>query len=191
MDLTPIRQWLDRIHPLPEAAWEAMAAQLRPFSFGRKEVITEVGAVQRDMLIVTEGVQYSSFEKEGRLHVLAFTYPVSVTGVPESFFSQQPSACRLETVTPTRGFALSFEAVQKLNDDWREIERLNRRMLEAVLMGSIHRQYELLSTTAEERFLAFSRRSPHLFQLVPHKLIAAYLRIDATNFSRFFNELKI
>jgi CRP-like cAMP-binding protein len=170
---------------------EAFADALTPFSYKRKEVITTQGQVQRTMLIVTEGVQYSYFVKEGKMHVLAFTYPVSVTGVPESFFTQTPSPCTLEALTPSKGFAISFEQMQNLNDQYRNIERLNRKMLEAVFVGTIQRHYELLSTSAEERFLAFAKRSPHLFQLVPHKLIASYLRIDATNFSRFYNSLRI
>jgi alkylation response protein AidB-like acyl-CoA dehydrogenase len=64
-------------------------------------------------------------------------------------------------------------------------------MIEMVLIGTIRRQYELLSASAEERFRAFAARSSHLFQLVPHKLIASYLRIDATNFSKFYNEIRI
>jgi CRP-like cAMP-binding protein len=187
----PVLSLLTAVHPLPEEAQAAFLSALRPVQFAKKEVMTSPGQVQRDMLIITEGVQYSYIIKEGKLHVLAFTYPVQVSGIPESFFTQSPSECWLEALTPTKGFAISHEALQGLYEQHRSLETLNRLMLQGVLIGLIKRQMEMLSSSAEERFRAFAARSPHLFQLVPHKLIASYLRIDATNFSRFFNEIRI
>jgi hypothetical protein len=42
----------------------------------------------------------------------------------------------------------------------------------------------------EERYKAFCRRSAHLLQRVPHKYIASYLGIDATNFSKLYNTVR-
>jgi hypothetical protein len=35
------------------------------------------------------------------------------------------------------------------------------------------------------------QRSPHILQLVPHKYLANYLGIDATNFSKLLNRVRI
>jgi CRP-like cAMP-binding protein len=77
-----------------------------------------------------------------------------------------------------------------LFDQSQELERLFRKMTEFVLAGMINRHIELHAQTMEERYLSFCRRSPHLLQLVPHKHIASYLGIDATNFSKLFNKVK-
>jgi CRP-like cAMP-binding protein len=85
---------------------------------------------------------------------------------------------------------ITFEELQKLFDQSQQIERLFRRMTEAVLVGMINRHIELHSMTIEERYKTFFKRSPHLLQLVPHKYIASYLGIDPTNFSKLINSVK-
>ena len=59
------------------------------------------------------------------------------------------------------------------------------------VQGALARQTELQSSTAEQRFRALMARSPHLLQLVPHKYIANYLGMDATNFSKFLGSVRI
>ncbi|MDQ3015104.1 MAG: Crp/Fnr family transcriptional regulator, partial [Bacteroidota bacterium] len=71
------------------------------------------------------------------------------------------------------------------------LERLFRKMTEAVLAGMINRHIELHSLTMEERYKIFCSRSPHLLHLVPHKYIASYLGMDATNFSKLYNSIRI
>ena len=86
---------------------------------------------------------------------------------------------------------LSFDELQRIFDRSQAIERLFRKMTEAILAGMINRHIELHSLTIEERFRVFCQRSPHLLQLVPHKYIASYLGIDPTNFSKLFNSVRI
>ncbi|WP_223654476.1 hypothetical protein [Hymenobacter psoromatis] len=57
----------------------------------RGELITREGQVQRDLLLVEAGVQMSYLDYEGTPHVIAFTYPPSLSGIPESFCLQAPS----------------------------------------------------------------------------------------------------
>ena len=64
-------------------------------------------------------------------------------------------------------------------------------MTEHLLAGTLNRYIEMHSLTNEEQFKAFTKRSPHLLQLIPHKNIASYLGIDHTNFSKLFNSVKI
>jgi len=60
-----------------------------------------------------------------------------------------------------------------------------------VLIGLVHRHYELLAFSIEERFRSFAQRSPHLINLVPHKDLASYLGINATNFSKLLARVKL
>lgn len=76
-------------------------------------------------------------------------------------------------------------------EKYRPIETLFRKATEMVLVGTLVRQYEGLALDMKSRFEKFVKRSPHLLQMVPHKDIASYLRIDATNFSKLYNSVKI
>ncbi len=73
----------------------------------------------------------------------------------------------------------------------RALETLFRKATEQILIGVLQRHYELMAFTIEERFRAFMKRSPHLLNMVPHKDLASYLRIDPTNFSKLLASIKI
>lgn len=180
------------VHPLEEAAATELAAALRPLHYPARAIITPVGTVQRDLYFVAEGTQMSvSFDQGGREHVMAFTYPPSVSGVPDSFLRQRPSQYELRALSPSRLYALGFEATQSLLDRHRCFERLYRKLEEEVMLGLIEGRRLRQTLNMEERFRDFAARSPHLFQLAAHKHLASYLEIDPTNFSKLYNRIRI
>ncbi|MEO8066168.1 MAG: Crp/Fnr family transcriptional regulator [Flavobacteriales bacterium] len=190
-ELRSVRDYLHVFHPLDDATWAAMQGAFRKRSYARNQVITGVGDIQRDLLFILEGVQYSYFVKDDKPYVMAFTYPIGISGIPESFLGQTPSTYALETISTTRAFALAHADLQHLFDTHPSIERLFRKVTEVMLVASARGRYRHVSTSAEERFQEFAKQSAHLFQLVPHKLIASYLGIHPTNFSKLYNSIRI
>jgi CRP-like cAMP-binding protein len=184
------REYFHQFHPLGEEEYRLLTQDLKPRSFVKGEHITVPGQVQKALYFVHSGVQMSYFETEKKTHVVAFTYPPGLCAIPESFSFQSPSKYYLTCLTDSNMSYLSFEALQRLFDRSQAIERLFRRMTEAVLAGVVNRHLELHALSMEARYKAFCRRSPHLLGLAPHKYIASYLGIDATNFSKLFNSVK-
>jgi CRP-like cAMP-binding protein len=113
-----------------------------------------------------------------------------VCAIPESFCEQSPSRYFLSCLSDSEVDLLTFAELQALFDQSQPIERLFRRMTEAVLSGILNRHLELHTLSMEERYKTFCRRSAFLLQVVPHKYIASYLGIDATNFSKLYNTVK-
>lgn len=178
-------------HPIVEADYQLLASNLKPRSFKKGDLLTVPGQVQKELYFVKSGVQMSYFDAEEKVHVIAFTYAPNPCAIPESFSFQAPSRYFLSCLSDSEMDAISFETLQSLFDQSQALERLFRRMTEAILAGMINRHIELHSMTIEERFRVFCQRSPHLLQLVPHKYIASYLSIDPSNFSKLFNSVKI
>lgn len=183
--------FLRLFHPIQQADYELIQQHLTPKTYAKGEFIVMEGQVQRSLLFVEKGVQMSYFEGKKKQHVVAFTYAPGICAVPDSFMGQIPSRHFLQCLSDSQFQALSYEALQQLFDLSQPIERLFRRMTEAVLIGLITRLVEAQALSIEERFRAFARRSPHLLQLVPHKHIASYLGIDASNFSKLYNSVRI
>lgn len=148
------------------------------------------GQIQHELFFVKKGVQMSYVDTKNKTQVIAFTYPPNLCAIPESFSFQSPSNYFLTCLTDSEMDYLTFDELQNLFDKSQQLERLFRRMNEALLAGVITRHIELQSLTIEERFKNFCQRSPHLLQLVPHKYLASYLAIDPTNFSKLFNIVK-
>ncbi len=107
-----------------------------------------------------------------------------------SFSFHVPSKYFLTCLTDSELEYITYDDLQKLVDQSQQIERLFRRMTEAMFAGMIDLHIELRAMTIEEWYKTFCRKSPHLLQLVPHKYIASYLGIDPTNFGKLFNNVK-
>ena len=61
---------------------------------------------------------------------------------------------------------------------------------ERALLGRIEREIDLLTPSPKERYARLLKRSPHVFQLFPHKYIASYLRMTPETLSRLKKEIK-
>jgi len=183
--------YFNLFHTLRRNDYDLLVGNLKRRSFKKGEIIISPGDTQKELYFVNSGVQMSYFDSDSKTHVIAFTYPPNLCAIPESFSLQQPSTYFLSSLTDSDLEYLPFDHLQLLFDKSQSIERLFRRMTEIILVGMINRHIELHSMTIEERFKIFCRRSPHLLQLVPHKYIASYLGMDATNFSKLYNTVKI
>lgn len=185
-----IRTYLQFFHQITDEEFHAFLSEYKECIYQKNTIITAEGQIQKTMMIIIEGVQYSYYVQNGKKQVIAFTYPINLSGLPESFITQTPSKYFLEALTKTTAIEIEYCRVQQLFDKYQNLERLSRKMTEAILIGLIHRHFELLSSTVEERFLSFAQRSANLFQILPHKYIASYLGMDATNFSKLYNSVK-
>ena len=190
-DQDPLVAFLDQIHPLPEPIRGEFLAAWSPYEIGARQPITRAGTTEKWVYFVLDGVQYSFYEKEGKEHTIAFTYPPSFSGIPESFLSRTPSQYHLRSITKSRFLRLSRQQLDEFLDRSKEIERLMRLASEQILAGLSVRNYELMALSIEGRFRAFCSRSAHLLNKIPHRYIASYLGMDPTNFSRLVNSVKI
>lgn len=190
--MTPatLYDFIKSIHPLPEEDYALLTETLRSKQYAKGESLVAIGQLQKEIYFVKQGVQMYSFEVNGKINILGFSYPPFLAAIPESFFMQKPATYSLTCLTDSEVDYLTFSELEVLFTKSRQLERWFRKLAESLSVGLINRQIELRSTTIEERFMAFCRRSPHLLQLVPHKYIASYLAIDPTNFSKLFNSIK-
>ncbi len=161
------------------------------YAVPKKTVMTAPGETERYWYYVLEGIQKSYYLNEDKQHVIAFTYPPSFSGIPESVLTQSPSKYYLETITNSKFLRIPYEKHVQLMEEHREIETLFRKATEFFLVGMLERYYELMAFDIESRFKAFVTRSPHLLNMVSQKDLASYLRIDPTNFSKLVNSLHI
>jgi CRP-like cAMP-binding protein len=183
--------FLRSFHPISENDYVLLTASLRTKQFQKGDHVVKQGEIQRELYFVKSGVQMCHIETEKKSHVLAFTYHPNLVALPESFSFQLPSKYFFSCITETQLDCLRYDDLQNIYKQSPDIERLFRKISEKLLSGFLNRIIELKTLSIEERFKIFCSRSPQLFQQVPHKYIASYLDIDATNFSKLFNKIRI
>lgn len=184
--------FIQQIYPLDATETAAFTGIWQPFEARRKEILTHVGQTERYAYFVLEGVQRAYFtHPDGRDVTLVFTYPYSFSGVADSFLLQKPSSFTFETLTPSQFLRAPYAALQTLMTEHRNIERLMFQATAQALAGVLYRQAELQSFSSEEKFRALLTRSPHVLTLIPHKYLASYIGVDATNFSKLLNNIRL
>lgn len=187
-----LKQLTTAIHPLSEKEWNAFSSIWNECPAKRKEQLTVAGEKEKFLYFVIEGIQrVYYFDDKNREATLVFTYAPSFGGVLDSLMMQQPSKYYYETLTPSKFLRASSQDLHSLMDEYGAIEKLVRKGVTVSLSGVLDRLAELQCYSSEERFLKLLQRSPHILQLIPHKYLANYIGIDATNFSKLINSVRI
>ncbi|WP_305952878.1 Crp/Fnr family transcriptional regulator [Emticicia oligotrophica] len=187
-----LKQTVDAVHPLSEDDFEAFYALFKPFSAKRKEILTYEGTTERYLYFVIEGLQRMYYADEnGREATLVFSYTGNFACILDSMLSQSPSKYYFETLSQSRFLRTTYQQIEDLFRTNPNIEMLLQKGLLGGFSGLLERLVELQSFTSEDKFRQLLKRSPHILQIVPHKYLANYIGIDASNFSKLINSVQI
>ncbi len=187
-----LKHFVQQIYPVPVAELERFTSNWQPLTVKRKTVLTAAGETERSLYFVIEGLQRAFYVGEGNKEAtIVFTYPPSFSGVADSFLTQTPSLYFLETLTASRFLRISHDEVEQMAKSSPHIQQLLFKATAYALRGALLRHVELQCFSNEEKFKTLLQRSPHILNLVPHKYIASYLGMDATNFSKLLSTVKI
>ena len=187
-----LRQYIMKLYPIPEEVLQVFVQGWKPITVKRKTLLTAAGEKERYLYFVLEGVQRAFFlTSDSREATIVFTYPPSFSGIADSWLTQTPSNYFMETLTASRFLRISYEEIFSLMKKFPVVQEMILTLTAHSLKGVLLRQVELQCYTSEEKLKALLQRSPHLLNLVPHKYIASYLGMDATNFSKLLSSLKL
>lgn len=187
-----ILKTINNIHPLKEGDFEEFYALLKPISAKRKEILTHAGTEEKYLYFVIEGLQRMYYlDEQNREATLLFTYSGNFGGVLDSMMNHKPSKFYYETLSPSTFLKASFHQIEILAQNNPEISSLLQKGLIGAFSGVLERLVDIQCFSSEEKFKQLLQRSPHILQIVPHKYLANYIGIDASNFSKLVNSVKI
>jgi CRP-like cAMP-binding protein len=150
----------------------------------RNDFLVQKGQVETKLYFVLSGTMRIYFPNKEEEICVGFAYANNMICSYPSFIKDAPSDYYIQALTKSELFAITKEDFYSLFDEFPMIERTWRRMEEDALVGKIEREVELLTFTPEERYHRLIKRSPHIFQLIPKKYIASYLRMTPETLSR-------
>jgi CRP-like cAMP-binding protein len=157
----------------------------KSFTFKQNEFITEAGRIEKYFYVVLEGVQaIYLLNQKGEKVVLGFSYSGSPSGVFDSFVHQKPSDTFLEALKPSQLLAINRSDYLNLFEHYDGFHQWGHLFFQEILFGRLFREVELLTLSAEERYVAFMRRCPEELKVIPQKYLASYLNMKPETFSR-------
>jgi len=180
------------VQSLKENEWQQFSGIWQPFECKRKTILTAAGETERHLYFVLDGLQRAFYVGDDQKEAtIVFTYPHSFSGVADSFLTQTASNYFFETLTASKFLRTTYKQLEELMNKFPAIQQLVLKLTAFALKGVLERQIELQCFSAEEKFKALLKRSPHVLQLIPHKYLASYLGIDATTFSKLLGTVRL
>jgi CRP/FNR family transcriptional regulator, anaerobic regulatory protein len=152
--------------------------------------------IERNGFLKTAGSTDTNiyFIEEGSLRVfvcdqleertIRFGYQHNILVSLDSFLTEQPSEFVIQAIKKTRVKIIPKKGFMDFISRDENNLRLWIKILEDLVIQQIEREKDLLTASPKERFERVLKRSPALFQEIPNRHIANYLRMTPETLSR-------
>lgn len=179
-----ITQSLSAVVDFTEEELFLFMQRLKPLSLKKYAFYLKEGQVCRSMVIVYKGgLRYFSRSEKGEL-TIGFAFEGEWIGDYESFLLQAPSADFIEALEDCELFTLSYADMQALYQLSQRFEKFGRIIAENLFIQATKSNRNLMTQSAEDRYLELLSTQPHIFERLPQHLIASYLGIQPQSLSR-------
>lgn len=156
-------------------------------TIAKGDYLIREGEIELNLYWVESGALRVFYLTEFEEHVIRLGYKDSFINSLSSFIKQTPSEFFVEAIRKTTVKVISKEQLNELvhanNDNLKQYLAL----MEILVTQQIDREIDLLITSPAERLKRVLARSPDLFQEIPLKYIASYLRMKPETLSRIRN----
>lgn len=153
-------------------------------SLERGEMLIRAGDPVKALYIVNQGLLHAFYVSEHEEYTIRFGYTGSIiTSIP-AFYNGGKSLFYLQALRKTVVYAIDRTVFFQAKAEDPALEAAYIASLEDLAQQQIERELDLLTTSPSERIRRVMERSPQVFQEVPLKYIASYLRMSAETLSR-------
>lgn len=178
MGTKPLIDYFENLLPLTKAEKSVVDEIFMERSVRRRQFILQEGDISKHNTFVVEGCFRMFFvDEKGKEHNLQFAVENWWIGDIGSFHSGEPSKLYIEALENSIILQIKKEDQLKLFVDHPKFNRIFRVLTENALVGAQRRILQNISSTAEERYLDFSKRYPNFFNRISNVQIASYLGV--------------
>lgn len=153
-------------------------------SLKRNEYLKVMGSTDTNLYYVKSGCMRVFIEDEFEEHTIRFGYMGNFIAALDAYITQKPSPFYIQAIRATELKVITKDAFMKIINSNTAYLRLWQEMLAGLVYQQMEREVDILTHSPVERYKRVLERSPQLFQEVPAKYIASYLRMTPETFSR-------
>lgn len=150
----------------------------------RNEYLKVSGTVDTNLYYIKSGSLKIFIINEYEEHIIRFGYKNNFIMSLDSFITEKPSDFYIQAIKKTELKVIFKSNYLYFINENPENRLLWDKILEQLILQQIEREKDILITSPKERFQRVFERSPQLFQEIPNKYIASYLRMSPETLSR-------
>lgn len=151
------------------------------------QLLIKEGDTERNLYLVESGALRVFYLTEFEEMTIRLGYKGSIITSLSSFIKGTPSEFYIDAIRKTKLKVISKKNLADLVSESAENLKQYNDLLESLITQQIEREIDLLIASPTERLQRLLQRSPDLFQEIPLKYIASYLRMTPETLSRIRN----
>ena len=171
--ITHLKEQIDR-----ECLWSA------ELQLGRNEYVKVQGSLDTNLYWVAEGSLRIFVVEENEEHTIRFGYKDNFIAALDSFLNEEPSDLYIQALKKTKLKVIGKSTFTNYIRSSPENMQTWQLILEQLVLQQMEREQDILTVSPLERYKRVLKRSPQLFQEIPNKYIASYLRMTPETLSR-------
>ena len=156
----------------------------KELELSRNEYLKVSGSKDTQVYFVAAGSLRAFVTDEEEEHTIRFAYSGDLVAALDSFITEQPSPLYIQAIKKSSLRVLSKKAFLELVSGSAENMQVWQNLLLHLVHQQMEREQDLLTSSPQERYRRVLARSPRLFQEIPHRYIASYLRMTPETLSR-------
>jgi CRP-like cAMP-binding protein len=150
----------------------------------RNDFLIRPGQVEDHLYLIQEGLLRIYYPQEEQEICVGFGYDQTLICSFPSLIDRQPSEYAIQALRKTKLLGITRSDLYDAIEERSALQRVWRQWMETALLGRITREIDLLTVSPRDRIMRLFSRNPDVFQRVPHKYIASYLRMSPETLSR-------
>lgn len=150
----------------------------------RHELLIAPQQIEKHLGVVISGALRVYTLLDEQEQDIRFCYTGSVVTALDSFISAQPTNFYIQALRKTNIVQIKKTDFNTFIDSDRETLKIWNNVLLTQIQQLMEREIDLLQLSPKDRYKRVFNRSPQLFQEIPSKYIASYLRMTPETLSR-------
>ena len=155
----------------------------KSITLSRNEFLKVKGTTDTNVYFIESGSLRIFVLDEYEEQTIRFAYKNNLIAALDSFITGKPSDFFIQAIKRS-----TIKVITKLQVDNFIQTDINRvwwtQVLENLVLQQLEREIDILTASPKDRYQRVLERSPQLFQEIPHKHIANYLRMTPETLSR-------
>lgn len=183
-DALHIKRIFDPHFEAPLELWEAFSGHMTSRTFGKNEIIKDVGQVEHNIGVITKGSVGVFLLTDNHPRCLDLFYEDNFVCDFMSYIEGKPSELFTQALEATEVLSISRSNIDALYDDNVLGLKIMRAASQSLFLHKQSQQIEMLTLTAEERYAQMLKDTPELIHRTASKHIASYLGVTPESLSR-------
>jgi len=150
----------------------------------RNEFLKVKGSIDTNVYYIESGSVRIFVSDEEEEQIIRFGYKDNLIVSLDSFLTGQPSRFFIQAIKKTTLRIITKQQFDSFVNESEQNRLLWTKILEGLVLQQMEREIDILTSSPRERYQRVLERSPQLFQEIPHRYIANYLRMSAETLSR-------